>query len=239
MIKFHPSRLGLIMSEAKSVDPALLVGDLEKLYYKTKKTDEEKAILAPLWDKTLSSGAKTELKNIAKEVIFNYEKRITTKFMEKGLACEQPCIDLYNSVFFRNLKKNTERRENEWLTGEIDLCDDDEIIDIKCAWDLSTFPAFSEDIVDSLYQWQLRGYLMLWEKPRAKVAYCLVDTPEELIKWEQQELHRVSHIPPIHRISTYQYERDLALEEKIKVKCTAAQEYIKQLFAQFEREHQL
>lgn len=209
MIKIHCSRLGLIMTEPKSKS------------------------------EILSVGAKTELKNIAKEIILGFEEKITTKYMEKGLMCEQQCIDLYNDVFFKKLVKNTVRMENDWLTGEIDLIDPEEITDIKCAWSLKTFPAFSEDVEDSLYQWQLRGYMMLWEKERAKVAYCLVDTPDELIKWEQPELHRVSHLHPVHRITTFHYERDLALEEKIKVKCEAAQKYIQSLIEQFDAEHHL
>lgn len=187
----------------------------------------------------LSVGAKTELKNIAKEAIFNFKEHVTTKYMEKGLMCEQSCIDLYNSVFMKQLVKNTERRENDWLTGEIDLQDAEEITDIKCAWSMKTFPAFSEDVADTLYQYQLRGYMMLWEKERAKVAYCLVDTPDELIRYEQPELHRVSHLHPAHRITTFSYVRDLEIEEKIKIKCAAAQKYIEELFAQFEQEHQL
>jgi hypothetical protein len=209
IIKIHPSRLGLIMTDPKNKG------------------------------EVLSVGAKTELKRLAKEQLFGYETRVTTKYMEKGQFCEQECIDLYNSVYFQSLVKNTERRENEWLTGEIDLIDSEKIIDIKCAWSLDTFPAFSEDIADSLYQWQGRAYMMLWERDLFRVAYCMVDTPEELRKWEQPEIHQVSHLPSAHRVSIFEYQRDLDLEEKIKIKCEAAQTYIQGLFEQFEREHQL
>lgn len=46
----------------------------------------------------------------------------------------------------------------------------------------------------------MRGYMWLYDKPRAYVDYCLVDTPEDLIGWEQQELHIVSHLPVENRV---------------------------------------
>ena len=38
--------------------------------------------------------------------------------------------------------------------------------------------------------------MMLWDCDTAIVDYCLVDTPEHLIGYEQRELHIVSHIEP-------------------------------------------
>lgn len=238
-IKFHPSRVGLLMTDAKSIDPDLLVGDLLEISKKKVKTEADKALLEPLLDMTLSQGAKTELKSIAKEHIFGYYKRITTKCMDKGIMCEQDCIDLRNLVMFDDLKKNTERRENDYLTGELDLIKPSEkrIIDIKCAWDMDTFPAFAEDVADKLYEWQGRAYLELWNMEVFELCYCLVDTPEELIKWEQVELHRVSHLPPEHRVSRIEYKRDPVLAKKMETKCKAAQVYINTLFQRFEEEH--
>lgn len=237
MIKIHPSSLGLIMTDAKSIDPKLLVGDLAVIAKKKVKTDEDKALLEPLWDRTLSVGAKTELTGIAKEFVYGYHEVITTKFMEKGLAVEDESIELYNNVFFTNYKKNKERRENEWLTGEIDLFTGKKIIDVKSCWSLPTFPATSEDGVDKMYEWQGRGYMMLWDCDEFENAYCMVNTPEDLIRYEQRELHIVDHIPPALRITITRYSRDKALEEKIKVKCVAAQEFIENMAAQIRIEH--
>ena len=50
------------------------------------------------------------------------------------------------------------------------------------------------------YEWQMRGYMMLWDCDTAIVDYCLVDTPEHLIGYEQRELHIVSHIDPEKRV---------------------------------------
>jgi hypothetical protein len=224
------------MTDAKSIDPAFLVGELAAIAKKKVKTDEDKAILQPLHDQTLSTGAKTFLKSLAKEYLFGYHAVITTKYMEKGLAVEQESIDLYNSVFFTNHKKNTERRENEYLTGECDIFTGKRIKDIKSAWSLDTFPAFSEDAHDSLYEWQGRAYMHLWDCEEFELAYCLVSTPEELIRYEQRDLHIVDHIAPELRVTSLVYKRDLALEKKIETKCKAAQKYLAELVARFNEE---
>ena len=139
--KFRASSLGRIMTDAQAIDPALLTEDLAVISRKTKKSDEEKAMLAPLKEQSLSAGAKTYLDTLAKEFVYSYERTISSKYLEKGLMVENDSIELYNSVFFTSLEKNTERRDNEWITGECDIAAPRKIIDIKSAWSLDTFPA--------------------------------------------------------------------------------------------------
>lgn len=239
MILFHPSSIGLLMSDAQSIDPAYLTTDeLRTMAKKKTKTDAEKAILAPLKEKSLSAGAKTELKTMAKEFLFGYHKTVETKFMDKGLACEDRAIALLNHLWFKNYKKNTVRVEDEYLTGECDIDDGDETIDTKVAWDLSTFPALSEDAHDPMYLWQGVAYMRLYNKERHTVAYVMLDTPDELIKpWDQIELHKVEHRLPLHmRVTAITYERDMALEEKMINKLIVAREYLANIIAQINLE---
>jgi len=79
----------------------------------------------------LSVGAKTAVRKIAKQIVFGVRGNIRTKFMEKGLRCEQESIDLISRVFQTPYVKNTERRENEWLTGEPDIVMPNYGVDIK------------------------------------------------------------------------------------------------------------
>ncbi|MGS0014425.1 hypothetical protein ACUOIJ_24395, partial [Escherichia coli] len=88
---------------------------------KTKKTDEDKAILAPLWEQTLSVGAKTYLKSLAKQSVYDVRFEVDTKYMRKGLACEQQAIDMLNALLFKRYVKNTLRLETDLLTGEADI----------------------------------------------------------------------------------------------------------------------
>jgi hypothetical protein len=175
----------------------------------------------------LSKGAKTYLTGLAKEVVYGYRERVTSKYMEKGTIVEDESIRLYNSVFFRTYTKNSERRDNGIITGECDIIEPGKRgIDIKSAWSLATFPALPEDCHDADYEWQARGYMLLWDVPEWEVAYCMVDTPEELIRYEQRELHEVSHIDPQLRVTSLIYKRDAEKEAKMLEKAKAAQQYI-------------
>lgn len=175
----------------------------------------------------LSVGAKTYLNQLAKESVYEYRPLIKSKYLDKGIICEDEAIRLYNEVHFTDLVKNTERRNNGLISGECDLyIPKKRGIDIKCSWSLDTFPVLTEDCHDKDYEWQCRGYMMLFDVPVWDVAYCLVSTPDELI-WEgEEDLHYVDHIDPQMRITCIRYERDFKLEEKIIEKTTAAIAYI-------------
>jgi hypothetical protein len=185
----------------------------------------------------LSKGAKTALEAMAKEFLYGFNEVITGKYMDKGIIVEDESIALLNSVFFTDYKKNTERRTNEWITGECDIFTGDKIIDIKSAWSLATFPATAEAGRDKTYEWQLRAYMMLWDVDYAEIAYCMVNTPDELIKYEQPELHYVDHIDEALRVTIVPYERDRDLEEKIKVKVEAARKYLAEVVAEIKAQH--
>lgn len=185
----------------------------------------------------LSITAKTYLKKLAKEFVYGFEETLTSKYADKGIQVEQESLDLYNRVFKTNLVKNNERKTNEWITGECDIDTGSKIIDLKSSWSLATFPAFKEDAENKDYEWQLRGYMMLWDRDLAEVAYAMVNTPDDLIKYEQIDLHFVDAIDENLRVTILPFERDFEIEEQIKIKCTAAQEYFNVLIDQIATEH--
>ena len=185
----------------------------------------------------LSVGAKTYVTKLAKEFVYGYDEKVTSKYMDKGIQVEDESIDLYNAVHLTSHAKNTERRHNEWITGEADIVADDRIIDIKSSWCLTTFPVLADQGRDTGYEWQLRAYMMLWDKPRADIAYCLVSTPADLIGWENKTLHQVDHINRELRVTIVPYERDSTLEDKIKVKVEAARVYYDQVIQEISKQH--
>ncbi len=128
-------------------------------------------------DELLSVGAKTVVEKMAKEIVYGYEEVITSKYMEKGIAVEDDSIALLNEVFFTSHVKNTERKTNDWITGECDIYTPAKIIDIKSSWSLPTFPATSAAGKDKTYEWQGRAYMWLYDAPEFDVAYCMVSTP--------------------------------------------------------------
>ncbi len=185
----------------------------------------------------LSVGAKTHIQQLAKEFVYGYDKRITSKYMDKGIQVEDQSIELLNSVLFTDYKKNTERKENDWITGECDIFTGQMIYDIKSSWSLDTFPVLASQGEDKTYEWQLRAYMWLWNVDKAAIAYCLVNTPEELIGYENPAIHMVDHINPELRVTFVKYERDKSLEEKIQSKVEAARLYYQEVIEQISKEH--
>lgn len=185
----------------------------------------------------LSEGAKTYLDRCAKELFYDYTTEAGSKETAKGLEVEDQAIELFNSVFFTDYKKNTERRETDYLTGECDIFTGSEIIDIKSSWSIATFPATVRAGDKKEYEWQARAYMHLWDVPRATIAYCLVDTPDHLVGYEDENLHIVSHISPELRITRVRYERDEALEKKLIERCKLAQDYLREELFRIESEH--
>ena len=245
---FRCSSLHTLMTEPKAIDPALLnTPELAVIAAKKVKTDEDKAILAPLFDGTLSAGAKSYIEDQAQEFVYGYTNEVSSKYTEKGTIVENESIALYNERFGTFYAKNRERRTNDFITGECDIYTGDKIIDIKSSWSLATFPALSANAHKVEYEWQMRGYMWLWDCDEAEVAYCLVDTPGELIGREHPYLHTFSyalddeHEPPKLplRITTIGYRRDRLLEEKIKRKVRAARLYLDTIVARIRAEHGL
>jgi hypothetical protein len=151
-------------------------------------------------------------------------------------------LDLYNKVKFTNAVKNKERRNNEFITGECDIVLSDRIPDIKLSWSLETFPETKRiaqsDAKKSGYDWQLHGYMWLWDKHKAEIAYCMVSTPEEYVKeWDCAEAHFVDHIDPVLRLTVVEYERDVTIQAKIAEKVNYCREYYQQVIEEILEDH--
>jgi len=207
MLQIRASSLGKVMTDPK------------------KKTD------------VLSAGAKTYITQQAKEFVYGFRKEISGKPLEKGNRVEDKSIDLYNSVMFTNYEKNTERKSNQWLTGECDIDTGSKIIDIKSSWSLDTFHCLSEDGIDKGYEWQGRAYMMLWGREHFENAYCMVNTPDELIGYEQEDIHFVDHINESLRVTITAYECDKSLEDKMCERITECQKYFDLVVDRIATEH--
>jgi len=188
----------------------------------------------------LSVGAKTYIRELAQQEIFGIDFEFSSKETQKGIEVEGEAIALLNRVRGLSLSKNTERKSNGLLTGECDLYDEAvrKGYDLKCSWSAKTFPGWIKDCEDKLYEWQMRGYMMLWDANFWEVAYALVDTPERLIGYEPLQMHVVSHIPEHMRLTGWVIERDLAKEQDIARKVKAAQAYFQEVVAEFDAIHQ-
>jgi hypothetical protein len=187
----------------------------------------------------LSVGAKTYIRELAAQEILGVEFEVSSKAMEKGIMVEGEAIEMLNRVRGLSLAKNTERKSNGFITGECDLFDADRKRghDIKCSWSAATFPILPLDCADKLYEWQMQGYMALWDADEWEVNYCLVDTPEELTKYEPMQLHVVSHIPEHMRITTWIVKRDPEKQAAMNEKIGHAREYFQEVINEFMEHH--
>jgi len=198
----------------------------------------------------LSQTAKTYLKELVLEEKFGIKKEFSSRYTDKGNTQEDLAIEMASQVL--NLPfalKNTDYFENEFIKGTPDLVLEDEIVDIKCSWDGTTFPWFEDELSNKDYYWQLVGYMWLTGKYKARVVYCLVDTPEEIVQdeirrtsWKKFEIdvteetenevrakHEFSHISENKRVRAYLIallDEDI---EKVKEKLLHAREYYNEL----------
>lgn len=191
-----------------------------------------------------SDTAKSAMLEIVRESLFGVRKSLDDmRYIQKGKQCEDDGIELYNNVFLYNLEKvpSTGRRNNGIITGEPDLVasSSQKGVDIKVAWSLLTFPLTAEQADKKGYEWQARGYMCLFDLPVWEIAYCAIDTPEELLKpWDEPEAHRIdSSIPLHHRITIARYERDLDKEKSMLEKCAKANEWIEKAIKNYAIEH--
>lgn len=187
----------------------------------------------------LSVGAKTHVRELAAQVIFGVDFTFSSKETEKGIQCEPDSIALLNEVRGLALTKNTERRNNGLWTGECDLFNAPRRRghDLKTSWSVKTFPICVEACEDKLYEWQMRGYMALWDADEWSVDYALVNTPEQLIGYEPATLHYVDHIPAHHRLTSWVIQRDRAKEEAMAEKVRLARAYFLEVIEEFDRTH--
>lgn len=240
--KIRCSSLHLIMTNPAKIDPQLITPEVEAIQAKKsdKRTPEERALLQTMLDQSLSSGAKTFVQEYAREQVYRFRTITSSKYMEKGKIVEDEAINLYNNVFFANHTKNEERREDEWLTGECDIHDEAarKTIDTKSVWAKNTFPATPEEGENSEYEWQGRGYMRLWDALEHDVAYCLVNTPQELIsRYEQEDLHYVDDIDERLRITIVNYQRCPIKEALIITKVEACRRYLEEYLQRIYSHH--
>ncbi len=91
-------------------------------------------------------------------------------------------------------KKNKTRITNDFLNGEPDLSDNEDIkkakiiIDTKASWDIFTFFKSKYEPLNKDYFWQGQSYMALTGAETFKLVYCLVNTPDHLVQDEKRKL---------------------------------------------------
>ena len=175
---------------------------------------------------TLTQTAKSYIQEIVKKIVYNYHIELESKYLTKGIMVEDESIELYNEVYFCSYEKNSDRLFNEFIEGECDINAPNKIIDIKSSWSKDTFIATPSEINNKDYEWQLRGYMWLYNKDNAELAYCLVDTPDTLLEWENNlSIHHVDDIAPELRVTVKKFTRCIEKEKQIIEKVKECRKY--------------
>ena len=207
---------------------------------------ENDKLLKLLSNPQLPAGAKTYCQNWMREQpeLYNRRKEFRSKYTDKGNLCENKSIEFLNNQLLEDWVKCEEYKENEFLTGTCDINAPGLIVDIKNSWDSETFPLFDYGIKNKDYFYQLQCYMELYDKPRAALAYTLMDAPFHLIEREAKskafhanvevddiysEVHAhmtYGNVDPKYRYKIFYIDRDPSVIEKIKSRVAMCQSYI-------------
>jgi hypothetical protein len=198
----------------------------------------------------LSETAKKHLIKVYCEHYWGRRKQITSKYLEKGTVCEPLSIELISILDDKYYEKNEEKRENDWIIGTPDIVTDTEIQDVKSSFDAETFLPMVVEPIEKMYVYQLMGYMWLFERQKALIRRCLVNTPESIINGEKYYLMKkmdvateeapeykiaaaeleynatFDDIPPEERCITHEVAYEQEIIDKIPVKVQAARDFL-------------
>jgi hypothetical protein len=194
----------------------------------------------------LSETAKTYVHDLVLEEKYGIKKEFSSRYTDKGNEVEEIGIALVNEVLnYKFIYKNYEFFENDWVKGTPDVNTDEVLLDVKCSWDATTFPWFETEVPNKDYFYQLQGYMWLTGKQESILAYCLINTPFQMVEdeirrahWkfnlieentelrkEVESKHVFDHIPEHKRVKYWFIRRDEAVIEKIKERVELCREY--------------
>lgn len=203
----------------------------------------------------ISATAKTYMQELYLENKYGIKKEFWSRYTDKGIQVEKDSIALANEVLNWGLSFDyienggQDAFENEYLTGRVDVLTENFLGEIKSSFDGTTFPFFEDELPNKNYFFQVHGYMMLTGLDRCTIAYCLVNTPEDIVldeirreHWrlklisDDEEVeqyvrskHNFDHIPKQERVKAYVIERNDAVIENIKEKVELCREYYNSL----------
>ena len=197
--KVRCSSIHKIMSNSRS-NPILTEKQKERLtelYTKSSLTENQLKELAELQIKE-KNGSRVILSDTAIEYLMeayaykaygkqSINKELDVQYTAKGKMVEEESIILLSQLDKTLYTKNEERVENDFLSGEPDVHNGEDImnctkiIDIKSVWDYPGFLRKMNQKLDAGYDYQLKGYMDLTGAQEAEIAYCLVNTPDTMV----------------------------------------------------------
>lgn len=137
----------------------------------------------------LSDTAKRFIENMWLQNKKGFYEELNNKEVLKGLFAEDDALGLVSEVENEFYIKNTERITKGNITGECDIncvINGKRVIkDTKSSWSAKTF--MNGDL-STLYEYQGRAYMHLYDAEEFHLHYCLVDCPPHLYESEVWKL---------------------------------------------------
>lgn len=196
---------------------------------------------------------------------YGIRKRFSNKSMEKGIQNEPMSLEIAARVlgwyeFDKDAPKV--RRYDDFLTGETDFESELRIADVKSSFDHLSFPDHSKVIKNVPdYEWQMRGYMRIYEREQISLVYVLTPIPEQMLQdqirreiWgamanpaysgmsmeeientvEEQFRNEVDFdvIPEEKRVREFILKRDAAKEHQLITRLTLCKAIYKEIFNQ-------
>jgi hypothetical protein len=130
------------------------------------------------------------LYDIVSEEILDIKPLCVSKSLIRGVEQEDESIEIVNRVLGLNLKKNTTRFTESFLSGEPDLLLSDSklellkdsVLDIKTCETKGSFDSKTAKSANDDYFWQLYAYKRLAKKSKCFIVYVLPSYSERVIK---------------------------------------------------------
>lgn len=178
----------------------------------------------------LSETTKSYLREIYIQEVFDRRKVIVTPATQKGTLVEAESLDLVSKVSNVLMFKNTQFFENDFICGTPDVAKKSKqgkftlLLDTKSSWDIWTFAAVDENKACKDYFFQLLGYMALLKINKATLAYCLVNTPDDIwmnemerAAWKRPELD--SSDEAVEEFKRNFIFDDIAMKDRVKRFC--------------------
>jgi hypothetical protein len=158
----------------------------------------------------LTKGGITYVRNIVRQHYLNYKERVETRPMDKGITCELAGIMEINQNEFTNYEKFPEGiYENDYLISKgCDIKQGRMTRDLKLSWSKKTHPLTKDEAYTSNNYWQGQGYMWIFDTDEHWMDHLLMSTPEELIGWEDPQLHDCDDLEWKKRYLTFKIDRN-------------------------------
>lgn len=212
------------------------------------KLDQEVRILSRYKDEIrLSKSTISVIHDWMKDQLGYPRQELRSKYTQKGLLMEGDAIDFIADHYgWSGVKKNTERKTDEYITGEADVVLPDRVMDVKCSWSGDSFPLMDTDIPIDGYVWQGLGYMALWGKDNFQLTYALMDAPDAIVDkeanrvrydlgldevdmelWEDiKSMNTFSHLPAELRIKSFYVDFNKDLIDRVHERVEIARKWV-------------